>query len=149
MDKVANIAYSFDDNYAKYAGVSLLSLLENNQNIEKIAVYIIGENLSLESVKKLQNIANDFKREITFIDIIDILPDLGAIPSFGKSAYGRLFLSSYLNIDKILYFDSDTIVTGSIKDLLNINMDTTLVAGVQDTVNPYYLSQIGLKHLWA
>lgn len=146
MEEIINVAYSFDNNYAKYAGVSMLSLLDNNKKIEQLDIYIIGDELSADNIDKLSRIAVNFNRKITFIDINNILPKLGTIPSFGKSAYGRLFLSSYVNIDKILYFDSDTIVSGSIKELLNLNLDNYLVAGVQDTVNPYYLFQIGLNN---
>jgi lipopolysaccharide biosynthesis glycosyltransferase len=145
MEEILNVAYSFDDTYAKYAGISLLSLLLNNQDIVNVSVYIIGEKLKSDNIQKLKKIASDFKREITFLDINDIFPDMGVITSFGKTAYGRLFLSSCLDVDKIFYFDSDTIVSGSIKELLNVNMDNHLIAGVQDTVNPYYLAPIGLN----
>lgn len=39
----------------------------------------------------------------------------------------------------MLTFDCDTIVTGSLLELLNIDMQDALVAGVQDTVNPYFV----------
>jgi lipopolysaccharide biosynthesis glycosyltransferase len=146
MDGTVDVAYSFDDNYAKYAGVSILSLLVNNIDIESINIYIIGDGLSEGNIKNIKKIADDYSRKIEFIDIDMILPIMNVIPSFGKSAYGRLYLASFLNIEKILYFDSDTIVLGSIKGLLNLSMTRMLVAGVQDTVNPFYLRQIGLRN---
>ncbi|MCY2687793.1 glycosyltransferase family 8 protein [Salinimicrobium sp. TH3] len=145
MVKAVNIAYSFDDNYAKYAGISLFSLLVNNQKIERLKIFIIGENISLENIEKLKEVAIKFNREITFIDIFDIIPKMDVIPSFGISAYGRLFLSNYLDIDKVYYFDSDTIINDSIHEIINIDLGEALVAGIQDSVNPYYLHEIGLE----
>jgi len=35
-ENVLHVAYSADDNYAKYLGISMLSLLERNRAFEKI-----------------------------------------------------------------------------------------------------------------
>lgn len=144
MNNPMNIVYSFDENYAQFAGISLFSLFQNNRDIENIAVYIIGDNLTPENVKKLTELADNFKRNIFFCELNKILPDMGVNLLFGRSAYGRLFVSNFIDADKVFYLDSDTIVNGSLKELQDINMDKYLVAGVQDTVNPYFLKSIGL-----
>ena len=64
--------------------------------------------------------------------------------NFCRSTYGKLFLSQIENVDLMLTFDCDTIVSGSLLELLNVDMTNTLVAGVQDTVNPYFVYKIGL-----
>jgi lipopolysaccharide biosynthesis glycosyltransferase len=64
--------------------------------------------------------------------------------NFCRSTYGKLFLSQLTEVDRMLVFDSDTIVTGSLKDLLTMNIDNVLFAGVQDTVNPFFVKKIGL-----
>ena len=34
MSNELNVLYQFDDNYAPYAGISMLSLFENNRDID-------------------------------------------------------------------------------------------------------------------
>lgn len=41
-----NVVYSSDDNYAQHVGVSLLSLLQNNQHFNNINIFLIENNLS-------------------------------------------------------------------------------------------------------
>ena len=41
-----NVLYGCDDNYAPYTGVSLLSLFENNKDIEEITIYLAAMNFS-------------------------------------------------------------------------------------------------------
>lgn len=144
MKDIAHVVYSFDNSYSEYAGISMFSLLSNNVEIKQINIYIIGESLSITNMENIRNIAISFGREVLFLDIDDVLPVMDFMPSFGKSAYGRLFLSNFIEADKVFYFDSDTIVNGSISELLELKMDDYLVAGVQDTVNPHYLFNIGL-----
>lgn len=61
-----NIAYSFDDNYAQHAGCSLISLLENNKDIEEIDIYIIDAKIGKENKTKIIHIANKYGRHIDF-----------------------------------------------------------------------------------
>ena len=140
-----NIAYSFDDNYAQHAGCSLISLLENNKDIEEIDIYIIDAKIGKENKTKIIHIANKYGRHIDFLDLWELTKEQDIEPRFPHCAYGRLFLAKLKHVDKILYFDSDTIIMGSIKELAELNMTNYLTAGVQDTVNPYYVYQIGLS----
>ena len=138
-----NIAYSFDDNYAQHAGCSLISLLENNKDIEEIDIYIIDAKIGNEKKTKIIHIANKSGRHIDFLDLWELTKEQDIEPRFPRCAYGRLFLAKLKHVDKILYFDSDTIIMRSIKELAELNMTNYLTAGVQDTVNPYYVYQIG------
>ena len=40
-----NILYTCDDNYVWLMGISVISLFENNQNINEITVYLLGEKV--------------------------------------------------------------------------------------------------------
>ena len=140
-----NVAYSFDDGYAQHAGVSILSLLENNKDIDDIVIYIITHSLSDENITRIENIIKIYNREVQYLDLNTITSRMGTNTQFHKSAYGRIFLDCLTNIDRIIYIDSDTVITGSLKELISIDITNCLVAGVQDTVNPYYILNIGLN----
>lgn len=145
MKTILNVVYSFDDGYAQHAGVSILSLLENNRDIDEINVYIIDNSIEKINKERLNSIIEHFRRTITYLDLYELTKDLCVNTQFNRSAYGRIFISEVLSLDEILYIDSDTVINHSLKELLEIDMTNYLVAGVQDTVNPYYLYMIDLN----
>lgn len=144
--KVLNIAYSFDDGYAQHAGISILSLLENNQDIDHIVFYIITNALSKENRNRIETIIKQYNREFHYLDLDKLTSDLKISTNFNRSAYGRIFLADVVLDDYIIYVDSDTIINGSLKGLFDLDLTNKLVAGVQDTVNSYYIMNIGLNN---
>ena len=42
----ANVVYVANDNYAVLAGVSMISLFENNKNVKNLSVYILSDCIS-------------------------------------------------------------------------------------------------------
>lgn len=142
---IYNVAYASDQNYAKHVGISLISLLENNKNLENIHIYIIEDNISEELKEKLVSIVNRYKRELTFLKCNKLCENLDVKVNFPKAAFSRLFLDKIDEIDKILYLDSDTIINSSIKELYETNIDDYYVAGVQDNAAYYLLKKIGMN----
>lgn len=145
MKKVLNCAYSFMDNYAQHAGLSILSLFDNNKEADEINVYVIEYGIGDENKERLKAIAHEYNRNIYFVDLEKISAKMDVNTNFCRSTYGKLFLSQIEGVDLMFTFDCDTIVSGSLLDLLDVDMSGTLVAGVQDTVNPYFIYKIGLS----
>ena len=94
----------------------------------------------------MREITDRYKRNIVFIKLDEISRSMDVNTNFCRSTYGKLFLSQIEDVDIMLVFDCDTIVTGSLRDLLIFNMEDSLIAGVQDTVNPYFVRKIGLTN---
>lgn len=143
-----NILYQFNETYVPYAGVSMTSLFMNNSNLD-IDIYILGENLSEASINKLKLLAAEYGRKFLFLDckqIIEKLEKLG-IPKY-RGSYAtnlKLFISDVIDrsIDRILYIDSDTLVTGSLKKIFELDMDDYPVAMVQDSLGKRHKKYIG------
>lgn len=57
-----NILYQFNEKYVPYAGVSITSLLENNKESSNITIYLLGEDISEESRRKLLEHIKHIKR---------------------------------------------------------------------------------------
>lgn len=138
------VAYSFDDNYAVQAGVSILSLLEHHKEVENLVIYVIDNHISTTNKKNLDNMVACYGRVLEYISIEILTYDLKCLTAFNRSAYARLFLAKKLLADRIIYIDSDTIINGSLERLQTWNLTDILVAGVADTVNLYYRQLIGL-----
>lgn len=151
-EKVISVLYQFDDKYAPYAGISITSLFENNKHIEKIKVYILGDGLSQENCDKLRKTGQKYSRQIIFIDIEPIKRTLLEIklPMYRGShaANMRLFLPYISEIveDKVLYLDSDTIVSGKIDKIFDIDIGSAPVAMVLDSLGMKHGKELGLQN---
>ena len=146
MRNILNVAYSFDDGYAQHGGLSILSLLENNKDIDEINVYVIENNLSELNKTRINSIIAKFNRSIHYFELNKITQQLKLKTKFNRSSYGRIFLAEFVNVPLLMYVDSDTIINGSLKKLIQIDFSDCLIAGVQDTVNPYYIKGIELEY---
>lgn len=144
-----NVLYPFDDNYASYAGVSLTSLFENNRDVDSIHVFVLGFDLSTETVAKFRRTAENYDREVTFLDqkCVDDVIDKYNIPSYrgARVAISRLFVSLFIpeEIDRLLYLDSDTIVKGDITELLGSELSGMPIGMVCDSVARDYKGYMG------
>lgn len=143
-----NVLYTCDDTYVWLMGVSVISLFENNKALDNIEVYLLGDNISEENKKKLELISLKYTRSITVIDMPEIeIPKKLLKNRWPRSAFYRLYAGNYLpkNIDKVLYLDCDTIVTGDLSGLDEIEIKNSLFYGVLDCVGKYYKKNIGLN----
>lgn len=143
-----NVLYTCDDNYIWLMGISLISLLENNKNVEEINIFLLGENISVENRDKLNQISEKYGRTITIIE-----PKISSIPKelvstrWPLSAFSRLYSAELLPeyLDKILYLDCDTIITTNIEELYNQDVDNCVLKGVKDCIGKQYKVNIGLN----
>lgn len=132
-----NVCIACDDNYSKYAGVVIASILANAANDDKLAVFVLDGGISDEHKTEISSLKSirDFK--LNFVDIDQSLfTEYANIKTHAYvtiATYYRLKLASLLpNIDKIIYFDCDMVINSSLSELFNADMTGYLVAGVQD-----------------
>ena len=136
-----NVVYASNNDYAKYLGISMLSLFYNNQDIDEIVVYILSYKINSANREKLYTIANQYRRTLNFIDFSGfeqfIFSDYNT-SGFNPVILSRLFLARYLplEVERILYIDCDTVVSGSIKYLDEIVLDSYVMAAVPELNMP-------------
>ena len=123
-----NVLYACDENYAPFAGVSMTSLFMNNRDLERIRVYLVLDNVSEQNRTRYRELAQQYGREVVLIDAQDVVEKIKAlnIPMY-RGSYTtnfRLFFSDYIQepMDKLLYLDCDTLITGSLRPLLELDM---------------------------
>ena len=145
-----NVLFASDNNFAPYLGVALYSLLKNNyKEFDKINVYIFDKNISESNKNKLNKISKEFSNsELIFIpdEGINNILSVKVNATRALSTFSRLFAASLLDdsINKILYLDSDALITGSFKELWEMDISNYSVAGVKDVGPDYVKTVIGL-----
>lgn len=146
-----NILYQFNEKYAPYAGVSITSVLANNLQADKIRIYILGEGLTEVSKSKLQHLAEQYQRNLIFIDSEKLIQKMKVLnmPTYRGSyaANMRLFLDEVLDesVDRVLYLDADTIVNAGLDELFTLDMCGKTIGMVLDSLGESHKEQIGLS----
>ncbi len=136
-----DIIYVSDNAYARHLGISMLSLLDHNQDMKRITVYILSREIDEQNTAYLTQIAEKYGRCVKFIDIAEFekkIPFQFDTSGYNPIVLSRLFLCSYLpeSVEKILYLDCDIIVNGSVKELETIPFEQNLIAAVPELHMP-------------
>lgn len=136
MNKI-NICLSSDNNYSKYAGVVIASILYNANKDDKISFYILDGGITEENKEKILSLRNLKVCNINFIKIdesqFDIYKKINTHNYITISTYFRLKLPSILpDISKIIYLDCDIVVNTSLKELFETDLKNNYIGGVLD-----------------
>ena len=120
-----NVCLACDDNYSKYAGVTIASILVNAAENDELEFYILDGGITQDNKSKLLSLRNIREGAINFVkidnemfnDYLNIKThDYIAIPT-----YYRLKLPTLLpNVSRVIYLDCDVVVNTSLNDLFNI-----------------------------
>lgn len=146
-----NVCLACDDNYSKYAGVVIASILANATLDDNLSIYILDGGISEARKQEINSLKSIKDCEITFVTI-----DQSLFTEYTKikthsyvtiATYYRLKLPTLLpDIDKVIYFDCDVVVNSSLSELFNTEMCNDLVAGAKDinkkmvAQNPTYVN---------
>lgn len=143
-----NVVYSSDEHYAQHLCVSLISLLDNNKDVQTLNIFIISNGISAESQRRISGVAEQFDRMIEWIDFTPFQDELKLNMEWkiSISSYARLFISSMLpdGCKKAIYLDCDTVVCGSLSEMWDTEMGTASVAGVEDLIKNEFKKKIGI-----
>lgn len=135
-----NVCLSCDDNYSKYAGVVIASILKNASKKDNLLFYVLDGGISDKRKQEILSLKLIKNCEIKFIDIdISLFEDYKQIKTHSYltlPAYYRLKSASLLpNINKVIYFDCDVIVNTSLAGLFNTDVTNFAIAAVRDINN--------------
>ena len=151
MSRVLNVLYQSNNYYAPITGVSMTSLMENNKDIEEINFYLLDDQISADNLRKCHEACDRYGRSLTVIETGDILRKLRdelKVPPF-KGTYTTYFKlmaikSLPLPTDRVLQLDGDTIVTGSLAPLCDMDLGDSILAATYDCTMNSYKPLIGI-----
>lgn len=148
-----NIVYATNEAYVPLAGVSMLSLFENNKHIPEIKVYILADAISNESKERLYGIGKSYGRMAEIVDTENVLKsfeDAGTkgydnAVDKGLTAYARLYIPELIpDADRVIYLDCDTLIVGDIEPLYTIDLHGNPIGMAFDTLQNRYKKCIGM-----
>ncbi len=147
--KELNVLYLTDNNYAAFAGVSIVSMFENNKHIDKLHVYVIDDSIAQENKDKMLAVAEKYGHEIIFLDLTEGIRTLErmGIPKYRGSytTYLKLFTFNLLpdSVKRIFFIDSDSVVVDDLSEMIDIDMQGCMIGAVRDGISQPYKVALG------
>lgn len=141
------VVYATDENYVKLTAVSMVSLLKANPGT---TVYLLADRVSASSLALLRERAERFGGTLQAVPVeaqLKQVSEIGAGRYVAYAAYARLFLPVLLpaTVERVVYLDSDTLVTGSLAPLASLDLKGKAFAIGYDCLGAAYKQLVGLK----
>lgn len=144
MNNILNVLYQSNDNYAPITGVSMVSLMENNKELDEINIYVLNDEIKEANLNKMKQACEKYNRNLILIEttaILNKLKELGVSPFKGTyTTYFKLIAVRDLQLptDRILQLDGDTVINGSLVELCNMDLNNYILSATYDcTMNDY------------
>ncbi len=135
-NKIIPIFLACDDNYVKFAMVTLKSIACNANKDYTYKCYILNAGISEDTKNRTAGLLPD-NFELEFPDVSDYFESIkDRLPVrhyYSKTTYFRFFIAEmFPEYDKAIYIDSDTVVLGDISEFYNHELNDNLVGACQE-----------------
>ena len=134
----AAIVISFSDNYSLSGAVLLYSIIKNSKSSINYDIVILEDKISEKNKLRLNDIIKNHKNfSLRFFDANTLFESKKIFTRyyFSPIVYARLFIPDlFKNYKKVIYIDSDMVVTTDVSELLNIDLGDKCIAAVKDIV---------------
>ena len=143
------LCYSINDFYAREAGISMLSFLDNNPDYEPQEVFFIDYGIHQRNRERLDEIAARYGKHVTYLDGRPVTDEVKRrFPNYSAwkgsmAACIKPFIDKVIPeyVERLLYIDADTIVAGSVAELAKMDMGEAIVAGTISNVESIKLQR--------
>lgn len=124
----------------------MISLFENNRDVDRIVIYLISKDVNESNKAILNNICSKYGRELRVVEFDDIAHDL-KLSATGRhiaTVYTKVFFPRIEGVNKMIYFDSDTVIVGNLQNLWDMPLDDVYM-GVVETLPTKFYKELGLQ----
>lgn len=129
-----HIGLCADEKFSIALGVCMTSIFESNKGSD-VMVHILTKGFLEKTIEKINRTMEIYHQEVKIYQIDDSLFDGYPLSStFPKSIYFRYLFPKILpvEIDKILYFDCDTIIVSDLLSLWSTDISDKALAAIED-----------------
>lgn len=132
------VFYAFDDNFAKYAVVSIASMINTSSPERQYSIHILHTGITKETMDTITDMQRDNFR-IAFSDVSEYLAGIKEkLPIrdyYTRTTYYRLFIADmFPQYGKAIYIDADTVVRCDIAELYDTEIGEALVGACHEQV---------------
>ena len=144
------VAFVADEAYVVLLAAAMASLLANADGARPLRLFIVDAGVSPRSRERLARLADDPRVKMEWIRPADthrsVLRSL-PIGFVGRSCYYKMFIAELLGAayPRIIFLDSDLVLEADIHGLWEADLDDQYVLAVQDLLNPYVSSPLGIR----
>ena len=132
MNQTINICLASDEGYAKYLGLTILSILKNANPEDRFNFYILDGGINKESKERIESLRSIKDFEIEWLPLDMELFSKFQASKWSYMACARLLIPELIKVDKVLYLDCDLLVRTSLASLFNEDIENYYAAGVID-----------------
>jgi len=134
-----SIVVTTDEHYLVLLAGLIQSIKAHNFSKKHIHFYIIADNISIESRKKLAASVDEQFTTIYWKEIDQVVPKGFAIPvdwsTYPSNIHLRLFIPFFIpsEVEKVLYLDVDMIVIRDLNELIEVDINNYIIGAVTDS----------------
>lgn len=126
-----------DDNYGKYAGITVNSIISNMSEKQNYDILILTNNMSDMNISKIMSMNSYSNVSIRFVFVNSVMEHLNVKISnnYKIITYYRLLIQKLMpTYEKVIYMDSDVIVNVDLNRLWSIDIGDNYIAGTYDSL---------------
>ena len=136
------VFFATDNNYAPFMAVALASMLEKASKTYFYTVYVLTTDLYREYIEQLETICQNAMPGNASVEFVSLREEMEKTSGtfhlrdyYSRETYCRIFIPRFFpQYDKVIYLDSDIVVTGDISELYNIDIGDNLVGAAIEEV---------------
>lgn len=128
-----DVFFASNHNFVQHMAVALRSLLAKNPKLP-LNVHILNWELDSKTFSRLETLTEGYDCKIINTHITSTRFDHLALPPshLTKDTYFRLLIPQFVEAERALYLDADTIVNGDLSELLSLDLKCHYLAAVED-----------------
>ena len=132
------IVFAANNAFAPCMAIMIQSIIDNAKRDKYYDIIILHKDINVENQDAIVDLSNAENISIRFLNMTDFLKGTKFFTenrkALSEETYFRLFIPWILdeNYQKALYLDGDMIARNDIRDVLDVNVEGVLAAGVRD-----------------
>lgn len=131
------VVFAADDNYVPMVSTTIVSMLENADPAYRYDVIVLTSDISGANRAEMQAMVSRYPHaHLRFLDVADIVEKYDLTTSnahISNETYYRFLIQELLPFyTKVLYLDSDLVVTGDVAELYHTDVTGNLLAAARD-----------------
>lgn len=135
--KHLHIAVASDDNYARFVATLIVSTAKSNPDFETITFHLLANGIKDSSLQKIKDVSDSYHNcRLEVCDVSNLAHRLVIeVPkTIALTSYARLFMPEIIDksISRILYLDTDIIVSDDLSLLWNVDLENNYIGGCLD-----------------